>query len=80
MYVTASLAFNEGDYKLYGSKRMHVRPIKDLVDSLNSIGSKIQYLEMSSQERKIIKESLRRFLPNHALLEGRVSLDFFVWC
>ena len=31
-----------GKYHLKGTKRMHERPIKDLVDSLTEIGAKIR--------------------------------------
>ena len=42
--LAATLAFNNGSYKLFGTVRMHERPIKDLVDSLNSMGAKIEYI------------------------------------
>jgi len=34
-----------GNYRLDGVERMHERPIKDLVDSLSSIGADIKYLK-----------------------------------
>lgn len=43
--LTAALALNKGHYILKGIPRMHERPIKDLVDALNSIGGKINYQE-----------------------------------
>jgi 3-phosphoshikimate 1-carboxyvinyltransferase len=42
--LTAVLAFAGGNYELSGSKRMHERPIGDLVDALRSLGAGIRYL------------------------------------
>ena len=41
--LTAVLAMMGGEYHLKGVKRMHERPIKDLVDALTQIGAKIDY-------------------------------------
>jgi 3-phosphoshikimate 1-carboxyvinyltransferase len=41
--LTAALAFCGGDYQLSGVKRMHERPIADLVDALRSMGADIRY-------------------------------------
>ena len=43
--LTAVLAMMRGDYYLSGIERMHERPIKDLVDALEQMGSSIQYEE-----------------------------------
>ena len=43
--LTAALAILGGEYHLHGVPRMHERPIRDLVDGLKAIGSKIDYLE-----------------------------------
>jgi 3-phosphoshikimate 1-carboxyvinyltransferase len=45
--LTAVLAMMGGQYSLKGVKRMHERPIKDLVDALIQIGAKIDYLNNS---------------------------------
>lgn len=42
-FLTAFLAVREGDHILTGSERMHNRPIKELVDALNSLGADISY-------------------------------------
>ena len=42
--LTAVLSLMGGQYQLKGIKRMHERPIKDLVDALKQIGAKINYL------------------------------------
>ena len=41
--LSAVLAMMRGDYYLSGIERMHERPIKDLVDALEQMGSSIQY-------------------------------------
>ena len=43
--LAAVLAMMRGDYYLSGIDRMHERPIKDLVDALEQMGSSIQYEE-----------------------------------
>jgi len=40
-FLTAALAFADGDYRLYGKPRMHERPIRDLVDALRQLGAEI---------------------------------------
>jgi 3-phosphoshikimate 1-carboxyvinyltransferase len=42
--LTAALAILGGEYHLHGVPRMHERPIADLVDGLQGIGAKIDYL------------------------------------
>lgn len=41
--LTAALAVIGGDYTLHGVSRMHERPIGDLVEALNAIGTQIEY-------------------------------------
>ena len=43
--LTAALAVLGGDFKLHGVRRMHERPIGDLVDALRQLGCAIDYLE-----------------------------------
>ena len=43
--LCAVLSLLGGDYILDGIKRMHERPIKDLIDALNQIGAQITYLK-----------------------------------
>ena len=42
-FLTAYLAIGKRSKNLKGSKRMHQRPIGDLVDALNEIGAQIKY-------------------------------------
>ena len=55
-FLTAYLSTQVGKkFEIYGSKRMHERPIKVLVDALNSIGADIRYLENDGFPPLIIK-------------------------
>jgi len=42
-FLTAMLAFAEGDYRIHGKPRMHQRPIRDLVEALNTLGGDVAY-------------------------------------
>ena len=44
-FLTAFLAVYQGLWEITGSQRMKNRPIKILVDALNQLGAKIEYLE-----------------------------------
>ena len=44
-FLTGWLAFTPGRFLLSGEKRMHERPIGDLVDALLSIGGEVEYVE-----------------------------------
>jgi 5-enolpyruvylshikimate-3-phosphate synthase len=41
--LTAALALSGGEYRLSGVRRMHERPIGDLVEALRGIGARIDY-------------------------------------
>ncbi len=44
-FLTAFLSKTVGEWIITGSERMKNRPVKLLVDALNSLGAKIEYLE-----------------------------------
>ena len=44
-FLTGWLAFTPGRFLLHGEKRMHERPIGDLVDVLLAIGAEVEYVE-----------------------------------
>src|ERR1700730_628044 len=44
-FMTGWLAFPPGRFVLHGEKRMHERPIGDLVEVLLSIGAEVEYVE-----------------------------------
>tara|TARA_Y100000389_G_C17406080_1_gene488121 strand:- start:71 stop:1357 length:1287 start_codon:yes stop_codon:yes gene_type:complete len=55
--LAAVLAMMRGDYYLSGIERMHERPIKDLVDALEQMGSNIQYEKIHGYPPITIKNS-----------------------
>jgi 3-phosphoshikimate 1-carboxyvinyltransferase len=72
--LTAVLAFNNGDYRLHGTDRMHERPIEDLVNSLNSIGAKINYLDNFGFPPLHIRNSITN--KNTIEIKGNISSQF----
>ena len=44
-FLTAFLAKTEGEWTITGSERMKQRPIRILVDALNQLGGKVEYIE-----------------------------------
>lgn len=66
-FLTAFLAKTVGEWTITGSERMKNRPIKILVDALNSLGGKIEYLEKEGYP------PLRIF--GSALMGGEINLD-----
>ena len=66
-FLTAYLAGKEGHWIISGTERMRNRPVKMLVDALNSVGARIEYTE---------KEGFPPLHINGCRLEGgEVSLD-----
>jgi len=66
-FLTAFLSKTVGEWVITGSERMKNRPIKLLVDALNSLGAKIEYVEKEGYPPLKIYGS--------ALMGGEVSLD-----
>jgi len=56
-FLTAFLSIVKGQFHLNGSNRMQIRPIKILVDALNSIGANIRYAKNEGYPPLIIKGS-----------------------
>lgn len=48
-FLTALASITKGDRLLFGTDRMHERPIKILVDSLSALGAKIEYQDQNEQ-------------------------------
>ena len=66
-FLTAFLAGKEGMWTITGTERMRNRPIKNLVDALNAVGARIEYME---------KEGFPPLRINGRMLEGgEISLD-----
>jgi len=73
--LTAALAVMGGDYYLHGVPRMHERPIKDLVETLQSIGCNIEYkLNDGYPPLQINTSNLNVSAPIE--IEGSVSSQF----
>lgn len=66
-FLTAFLSKTVGEWVITGSERMKNRPIKLLVDALNSLGAKIEYLEKDGYPPLKIFGS--------ALMGGEISLN-----
>ncbi|MQR02546.1 3-phosphoshikimate 1-carboxyvinyltransferase [Glaciimonas soli] len=72
--LTAALAAMGGDYTLHGVARMHERPIGDLVDALNAIGTNVIYTGVAGYPPLHIR---RGQLHKHAMqVRGNVSSQF----
>ncbi len=66
-FLTAFLSKTVGEWVITGSERMKERPIKLLVDALNSLGAKIEYTEKEGFPPLRIYGS--------ALIGGEITLD-----
>ena len=66
-FLTAFLSKTVGEWIIIGSERMKNRPIKLLVDALNSLGAKIEYIEKEGFPPLKIYGS--------ALMGGEISLN-----
>ena len=66
-FLTAFLAKTVGEWEITGSERMKQRPIKILVDALNALGGKIEYIENEGFPPLKIFGS--------AMMGGEISLD-----
>ena len=73
--LTAVLALMRGKYYLEGVKRMHERPIKDLVDALTQIGAKINYTNnLGYPPLKILPGNIQ--CDENIKIKGNVSSQF----
>ncbi len=73
-FLTAYLAFKEGEWLLTGSERMKQRPVGELVTALRHLGSEIYFLEEENfPPLKIIGGKLR---GNSVNVNGNISSQF----
>jgi 3-phosphoshikimate 1-carboxyvinyltransferase len=72
--LTAALAVIGGDYTLHGVSRMHERPIGDLVDAMNAIGTRIEYTGEPGYPPLHIRRGLIR--AHRMQVRGNVSSQF----
>tara|TARA_Y100000389_G_scaffold54123_1_gene50016 strand:+ start:537 stop:1757 length:1221 start_codon:yes stop_codon:yes gene_type:complete len=73
-FVIAFVATKEGIWKVSGSKRMHERPIKPLIDCLIELGAKIKYLEKEGFPPIEIKS--KKLKSKKLSLPGDISSQF----
>jgi len=73
--LTAALAFSGGEYRLSGVKRMHERPIGDLVDALRRIGARIDYLGREGYPPLLIRPG-KISVGKRVKVRGSVSSQF----
>ena len=62
------------NYKIFGSRRMHERPIKLLVDALNDLGADIKYL--SKKGYPPLKISGKELDKNEVFLDANISSQY----
>ncbi len=73
-FLTAFLSKTVGEWVITGSERMKQRPIKLLVDALNSLGAKIEYIENEGfPPLRIFGSALT---GGHIQLKGNVSSQY----
>ena len=73
-FLIAFLATKEGIWKVSGSKRMHDRPVKPLIDCLKDLGAEIKYLEKEGFPP--IKIKSKKLKSNKLSLPGDISSQF----
>ena len=73
--LAAVLAMMRGDYYLSGIERMHERPIRDLVDALEQMGSSIQYEKNHGYPPITIKNSKIK-LSRPIQIKGDISSQY----
>ena len=73
-FLIAFLATKEGDWIVSGSKRMHERPIKPLIDCLTELGAEVKYLEKEGFPPVEIKS--KKLKSKKLSLPGDISSQF----
>ncbi|MDA9665924.1 3-phosphoshikimate 1-carboxyvinyltransferase [Bacteroidota bacterium] len=73
-FVIAFVATKKGIWKVSGSKRMHERPIKPLIDCLIELGAEIKYLEKEGFPPIEIKS--KKLKSKKLSLPGDISSQF----
>ena len=73
-FTVAFLTTKKGTWKVLGSKRMHERPIKPLIDCLIELGAEIKYLEKEGFPPIEIKS--KKLKSKKLSLSGDISSQF----
>ena len=74
-FIIAFLTTREGIWRVSGSKRMHERPVKPLIDCLKDLGCEIKYLENKGFPPIEIKKS-KKLKSKKLSLVGDISSQF----
>jgi len=73
-FLTAFLAGKEGSWEITGSERMRNRPIKILVNALNSLGAEIHYMEKDGFPPLKIKG--KKLIGGEITIDGGISSQY----
>lgn len=73
-FFVAYAAFNGLEYTLFGTERMHMRPIKPLVDALAQMGAQISYINQDGFPPLFIKTT--QITNYNILLDASLSSQF----
>ncbi len=74
-FLTTFLTLGQGEFILTGNERMKNRPIKDLVDGLNSLGANILYVDKDGYPP--IKIRAKGLSGGRVSMKGNISSQFF---
>ena len=72
--LTAALCLGEGEFTLTGEPRMYERPIRDLVEALQTLGADIQYL--GSEGYPPLKINAQGLNGGDVSIRGNISSQF----
>ena len=75
-FLTAILAFANGNYRIHGKPRMHQRPIRDLVESLNALGGNVTYEAEEGFPPVLIRTLLDSTAVKTVSVSGAISSQF----
>ena len=75
-FLTAILAFADGEYRIHGKPRMHQRPIRDLVDALHALGGHVTYEADEGFPPLMIHSYTSTNNANTVSVSGSVSSQF----
>jgi 3-phosphoshikimate 1-carboxyvinyltransferase len=67
-------ALGQGEYILYGTPRMHERPIHDLVQALNDLGANASYMEEDGYPPVRIRA--KGIMGGHVRIPGNISSQY----
>lgn len=76
-FLTAMLAFSDGDYRIDASEQMKKRPMQPLIDTLRSAGAEVQCLEVEGHfPIRIIGAGNKAAIPDRITVDIAKSSQF----